>query len=244
MGTMIERRGSELFILVDGTRLLMYKAGPGVWVNHLASALKVRKVGNQMLIYTGETILTAIKATANTWLVGDDGPGPGPDPSPSGFSWPYEPTWLHWVTSEFGPRSGRFHEGMDFSGGPASYGSPIPAINAGTVSHKNNISGAFGNHVAIFHGLHGGRDIYSLYAHMVNPTPLSIGNAVTKGQTIGLVNNTGSSFGSHLHMETHVCMPGQPMRFDNLNPSYSSPRTSINPRSFFAALGDGTWILS
>lgn len=72
----------------------------------------------------------------------------------------------------------------------------------------------------------------------------SIGATVAKGQTIGLINNTGSSQGSHLHMEIHRCSIGGGMRSDTGNPSYSSSRTAYPPRSFFSVYGDGAWIIS
>jgi murein DD-endopeptidase MepM/ murein hydrolase activator NlpD len=173
-------------------------------------------------------------------------PDPDPDPGPGtgDYSWPYEPTPGHWVTSEYGPRSGRFHEGMDFSGGPALLDKPIPAIGDGTVQ-QSGLNGAFGYSVILHHGSIDGFDWKSLYAHQPSyASRPGVGATITKGQQIGLVNNTGSSFGSHLHFEIHRCSIGGGMRWDNGNPSYSSSRTAYNPRNFFSVYGDGTWIIS
>jgi murein DD-endopeptidase MepM/ murein hydrolase activator NlpD len=44
--------------------------------------------------------------------------------------------------------------------------------------------------------------LYILYAHLENPPSLAVGDAVTCGQTIGAVGNTGNSGNPHLHLET------------------------------------------
>jgi murein DD-endopeptidase MepM/ murein hydrolase activator NlpD len=244
MGLLIERQGDTLCLNVQGTRLVFHPTPAGVWINATAGDLKLEPYGNCLVLNTTQTKLLAVPLPNGDWmLTGDYGPGPGPDPGEGDFSWPYEPTWLHWVTSEYGPRNGRFHEGIDFSGGPALYGTPIPAIGDGTV-HLSQYFGAFGNCIIVNHGEFDGFVWYSLHGHMVSVSPLGVGDPVTKAQTIGQVNNTGSSFGSHLHLEIHRVPPGGNLRWDNNNPSYSSPRTAINPRDFFTAYGDGTWIIS
>jgi murein DD-endopeptidase MepM/ murein hydrolase activator NlpD len=245
MGLLIERQGDTLCLNVEGTRLVFHPTPAGIWVNATAGDLKLEPYGNCLVLNTTVAKLIAYPLPNGDWILkGEFGPGPGPDPGEGDFSWPFEPTWLHWVTSEYGPRSGRFHEGIDMSGGPAVYGGPIPAIGDGTV-HQSGLSGAFGYAVILNHGDFDGYTWYSRYAHMPSDAPRPpVGATVSKGDIIGQVNNTGSSFGSHLHMEIHRVPPGGSIRNDNLNPSYSSPRTAINPRDFFTVYGDGTWIIS
>lgn len=101
------------------------------------------------------------------------------------------------VTSEFGPRDGGFHEGIDFG---AAEGTPIPAAASGSVVAAVTLHPGWGNYVKIDHG--GG--IETLYAHMVDPPLVSVGAHVSRGQTLGGVGNTGNSFGDHLHFEVHV----------------------------------------
>ena len=48
------------------------------------------------------------------------------------------------------------------------------------------------------------QSLYLLYAHMKEPSPFSIGESVTCGETIGAVGNTGASGNPHLHFETRV----------------------------------------
>lgn len=144
----------------------------------------------------------------------DTGEGtPDPDPPPQGgtFSWPFP---LSSVTSEYGPRNGRMHQGIDF-GQPE--GRAIPAANAGTV-----IGNGYGSGTGYFVDLRHDNNIVTRYFHMVVRSDyLPIGSTVTKGQTIGRVGNTGNSFGDHLHWETIV------------------NGTHWNPRDFMAAYGDG-----
>lgn len=241
----IEKQGATLVLNLDGQRIVFHPATAGTWICATSGGLKLERSGNLMILNTTQAQLIAYPLTNGQWLLsGSGGPGPGPDPGEGEFSWPYEPSPGHWVTSEYGPRSGRFHEGIDFSGGPAVFGQPIPAIGDGTVQQSGS-NGAFGWSVIINHGEFDGWSWRSLYAHMPESAPRpAVGATVSKGDIIGLVNNTGSSFGSHLHMETHKVPIGGSMRWDNLNPSYSSPRTAINPRDFFTVYGDGTWILS
>lgn len=100
------------------------------------------------------------------------------------------------VSSNFGLRSnpfGRgheFHSGMDF---PGDTGTPVKATAPGTVDEAGH-GGAIGNFVAIEHG-YGYRSVYGhLSRVLVKP-----GEIVSKGQTVGLLGNTGRSSGPHLH---------------------------------------------
>jgi len=170
-------------------------------------------------------------ATANVQLKAETGGSSTPS-----FIWPFP---LSRVTSEYGPRSGRFHEGIDFAGGEAAAGNPIPCAADGTAITVNYSNG-FGNYVIVSHGPVGiaGWNAYTLYAHM-SATAVSQGAGVSQGQTLGYVGNTGNSFGAHLHFETHTVPPGGSLTWDNLNPSYASPRTARSPREFMDAFSTG-----
>ena len=249
MSTTITLSGDSLVMYVDGTTMLFHPTSHGIWIYEGDSALWLEPVGNMIMLTSGEDKVFAYPTNSNTWILdGSIDTSPPIEPPPGGgtgdYSWPFKPDPGMWVTSEYGPRSGRFHEGIDFSGGPAVYGEPIPAIGDAVCTQAGS-NGAFGYSVILFHGTFDSRDWYSLYAHMPSTASQpSVGAAVNKGDIIGFVNNTGSSFGSHLHMEIHKCAVGGGMRWDNLNPSYTSSRTPINPRNFFAGYGDGTWIIS
>ncbi len=100
------------------------------------------------------------------------------------------------VTSEYGPRWGGFHPGIDIAP-PA--GTPIRAAKAGKVIYAGFNDGGYGNFVIIDHG--GG--IATAYAHMAS-IATSQGASIGQGQTVGTVGSTGYSTGPHLHFELRV----------------------------------------
>lgn len=155
---------------------------------------------------------------------------------PGLFIWPFSPSL---ITSEYGPRDGRFHEGTDFAGGAASAGNNIPATSGGTV-YIQGYHSDWGNRIMIYHGVYSGFEIYTHYCHMQSPSPLSVGASVTQGQTVGQVGNTGLSFGAHLHYETHMVPPGGSLIWDPDNPGYGSDRTAVDVRDFMDIYGDPT----
>jgi len=105
--------------------------------------------------------------------------------------WPVNGT----VTSEFGPRWGSFHPGLDIAD-PA--GTPIAASKAGVVVFAGS-NGGYGLFVIIDHG--GG--FATAYAHQ-SRLGVSQGQQVSQGQTIGYVGSTGFSTGNHVHFEIRV----------------------------------------
>ncbi len=98
----------------------------------------------------------------------------------------------------FGMRSGRMHEGIDFTPGN---GAPVQAIADGTVRIASEAGGAYGVHVTIDH-IVDGQLISSHYAHMqYGSLQVSPGQRVTVGTVIGHTGNTGRSYGAHTHFE-------------------------------------------
>lgn len=114
------------------------------------------------------------------------------------FSWPFS---LDLVTSEYGPRDTGFHEGIDFAGGAASSGNPIPAAGDGVVAESVTGHPGWGNYVRLEHDVDGTM-MSTLYAHMIATPSVDVSDTVTRGQTLGYVGDTGNSFGAHLHFET------------------------------------------
>jgi peptidoglycan DL-endopeptidase CwlO len=112
-------------------------------------------------------------------------------PSAAGFIWPVNGP----VTSPFGWRWGRMHEGIDIGVGS---GTPIHAAASGRVIYAGWMSG-YGNLVAIDHG----RGISTAYGHQ-SSIAVSNGQIVSQGQTIGYVGCTGHCFGPHLHFEVRI----------------------------------------
>ena len=112
------------------------------------------------------------------------------------FTWPC-PSCTY-ITSRVGyrwhPVSGqwKYHSGLDIG---AAYGASIVAADGGTVTIAG-LNGGYGKCVMIDHG----NGYYTLYGHM-SSIAVSVGQSVSKGETIGYVGSTGVSTGPHLHFE-------------------------------------------
>lgn len=96
------------------------------------------------------------------------------------------------ITSDFGWRWGKTHDGIDLG---ASTGTPIYAMSKGVVIGSFYDS-SFGNKVEIKYW----DGSISWYGHMSRRIAQK-GDTVMPGELVGLVGNTGHSFGSHLHFE-------------------------------------------
>lgn len=151
----------------------------------------------QQSLATGE--VTVAESTALGAEAFDSAPLPAS--APSALAWPVGGV----VTSPFGPRWGRMHEGIDIG---APTGSSIGAA-AGGVVISAGYDGGYGNAVIVDHG--GG--LVTLYGHM-NEILTSTGAQVSTGQLLGTVGCTGSCTGPHVHFETRVNgIPYDPMAY-------------------------------
>ena len=107
-------------------------------------------------------------------------------------------------TSGFGQRVhpiygvGKMHYGVDFAN---SIGTPVVSAADGVVSYSAPLS-TYGNVVMVTHSIDG-QTFTSLYAHLSSDS-VSVGQVVSKGQTIARMGNTGNSTGPHLHFEIHI----------------------------------------
>jgi murein DD-endopeptidase MepM/ murein hydrolase activator NlpD len=95
----------------------------------------------------------------------------------------------------YGMRWGELHTGVDLA---AAEGTPYLAIHAGTVT-KAGWYGGYGYTVIVQHP-DGSEAIYGHSAQL----SVKEGQQVKAGEQLGLVGNTGHSFGPHLHLEIHV----------------------------------------
>ena len=119
--------------------------------------------------------------------------GSGGYVSTGNFTWPVP----GFTNISCGYSSG--HKAIDISGGGRTiYGTPIVAADSGKVVTAT-YHYSYGNYVMIDHG--GGYS--TLYAH-ASSLAVSVGQTVTKGQTIAYVGSTGNSTGPHLHFEVRV----------------------------------------
>lgn len=107
------------------------------------------------------------------------------------FDWPVKKFVL---TSGFGSRRGRPHDGIDLS---AKRGTPIFAAEDGKVIYAKRFS-SYGNLIVIKHG----GNYFTAYAH-TDTVFVHKDGSVKKGQKIATIGRTGRSSGPHLHFETY-----------------------------------------
>lgn len=118
------------------------------------------------------------------------------------------------ISSGFGPRNGRPHQGIDIA---VPSGTPLYAAYDGTVVRKyvqpyDGVNPSGGLVLALEHINFDGTKFYTVYMHLHSVLDgIRIGVTVHAGQQIGetggLVSdapNCGSSTGAHLHFETHI----------------------------------------
>ena len=114
------------------------------------------------------------------------------------FQWPVENKV---VTATFGEsRWNHFHTGLDIGGGeqeirPIEDGELIFIYEEGNTS--DSIPTGLGNFLVVEHD----EGIRSTYAHLKEGTIDSKVIQVTKSDVIGIVGDSGASFGKHLHFE-------------------------------------------
>ncbi len=99
------------------------------------------------------------------------------------------------ISSPFGPRWGRQHQGIDFA---AKMGTPVYAASPGIVSHSGWETG-YGKSVVVDHG----NGVVTRYAHC-SKVLAKPGDKIAKGGLIAKVGSTGHSTGPHLHFEVLV----------------------------------------
>ena len=111
--------------------------------------------------------------------------------SASGLIWPVHGP----VTSTFGWRWGRMHEGIDIA---VPSGTPVVAAGSGTVISAGWLGG-YGNLVVIDHG----NGLATAYGHN-SSLAVGVGQSVAQGQVIAYSGSTGHSTGPHVHFEVRV----------------------------------------
>ncbi len=114
------------------------------------------------------------------------------------FGTPVDYYWYYYISSYYGyrknPNTGaeELHRGVDIA---VPTGTVVYAAHDGTVMQAAYDS-YYGNYVVITDS----KGYTTKYAHMDSLT-VSAGQSVKKGDTVGKSGNTGSSTGSHLHIE-------------------------------------------
>jgi murein DD-endopeptidase MepM/ murein hydrolase activator NlpD len=111
------------------------------------------------------------------------------------------------ITSPFGVRWGKMHNGIDIG---AAMGDPIYAAMDGKVCCTEWEDG-YGNVIKIDHG----EGVQTIYAHC-SSIGVKLGQYVKKGEKIGQVGSTGKSTGPHVHFEVRIDNIAQdPLKYIN-----------------------------
>jgi murein DD-endopeptidase MepM/ murein hydrolase activator NlpD len=122
------------------------------------------------------------------------GSAPAPPPMISAeddrLAWP-----LHAprVSSPFGTREGRPHEGIDLA---APTGTPVHAAGDGFVLYAGDGVSGYGHMVVLQHA----GDLLTVYAHN-SVVVVKMGDRVRRGQEIARVGQSGRATAPHLHFE-------------------------------------------
>lgn len=128
------------------------------------------------------------------------------------WAWPTNSGYI--ITSQYGWRWGKYHEGVDIALG-YGIGSPIYSIGDGVVADVL-YQKTGGKMIIIDHG----NNIFSMYAHL-NSQLVKEGQTVKRAEKIGTMGNTGFTTGPHLHLSVSQGMP------------YTAGYKFINPLSLY-----------
>ncbi len=130
------------------------------------------------------------------------------------FLWPVDGR----LTSPFGMRDGRRHDGVDIS---APSGTPIKAAAGGKVVYSGQMRG-YGKLILVRHK----DNMFTAYSHN-EANRVKKGQMVKQGQVIARVGRTGRASGPHLHFEIRH---GQTAR----NPLFFLPERGKESSSYMA----------
>lgn len=134
------------------------------------------------------------------------------------------------VSSPYGYRESGFHMGTDYIATitaqvVAVWEGVIVEMATGCATGDMACGGGYGNYLTIDHQ----NGYFTRYAHLQSLAPaLQKGQRVKKGQSLGIIGNTGHSFGAHLHFEVLTALAfysTNPTAFLNPAPFLSGEKT-------------------
>lgn len=187
----LDARGSQITIVLrEGQTLWSIARAHGVSVEAIARANGLK---NPERVRAGQRLIIPVSRTASHryQMMAPSAPRVGTLRISAGFMWPARGV----LTSRFGWRRYRHHDGIDIAARP---GTPIFAAKAGTVIFSGWYFG-YGRTVLIDHG----RGVTTRYAH-ASALLVRTGQEVRQGQVIARVGCTGHCTGPHLHFEVLV----------------------------------------
>jgi hypothetical protein len=126
------------------------------------------------------------------------------------------------------------HKGIDmcwnsnYGGANAPVYAPADGKVVATVNTMGNTAGkdnSWGNLVKIDHG----NNVYTLMAHLLKGSVcVKVGDKVVRGQQVAKMNNSGNSYGCHVHFELYIGGSGTGYRVDPLKYVYAYPNDVVN----------------
>lgn len=185
--------GQELIILpLDG---VYHKVKEGDTLKTIAAKYRVTP---EKIVEYGPNALDSVDAAlaVGQMIIVPDGDATPPEPpAQKRASAPWRNLDMVW------PAYGSITQGFWLPAHPAidigaSLGTTVRAADAGVVTQAGWSSYGYGRYVVIRHN----DGFTTLYAHL-SRIDVSAGDAVARGQQIGLVGSTGRSTGPHLHFE-------------------------------------------
>lgn len=115
---------------------------------------------------------------------------------------PFAFDWSGQISSHYGwrvhpvYRDLRIHRGLDIG---VPIGTPILAVHAGVVTYVRFSDTGYGNYIVVENA----EGLRSVYAHCDTITAV-LGQSVYQGEVIATAGSTGTSTGSHLHLEVSL----------------------------------------
>lgn len=186
-----------LHVVVSGDTLNTIAKKYGGDIDEIAgfNDLKVNQkltIGDKVMVPYGQSSYsaTAVKSTSGVYSNGTSRliPGSSSGPDYQGY---YQKPFL------VGKKTQGLHgyNSVDYG---MPIGSPLYAAASGVViiAKNSGYNGGYGNYVTIQHP----NGTQTVYGHM-NYVSVSVGQSVTKGESIGSSGNSGKSTGPHLHFE-------------------------------------------
>lgn len=191
----------------DNTQYVGYEKVKQEGENGLSIVSEIQKRVNGEIISTKTLSTEEVKPSVDKIIIRgtkrystSSGGGSWSGEIPVGIgSWVWPTNAPYTISSGFGYRWGKLHEGLDISG--TGYGSPIKAANNGVVV-QSGYTGTNGNYIVIAHS----NGYHTMYAHM-STRYKAVGATVYAGDVIGLMGHSGFATGTHLHFAIYNGMP-------------------------------------
>ncbi len=184
-------KSAKTHVVKRGETLLLIARTYGV--NYLDIA-KLNGLKKPYTIYVGQRLVVRGQkpGKGKTKPVKHDKPPPviaAPSAKTFRLIWPTKGR----LTSKFGPRNNRMHDGIDIA---AKIGTKVVAAASGEVVYADNRLTGYGNLIIIRHN----KTMFTAYAHN-DRNFVKKGDKVKRGQVIAHVGNSGRVTGPHLHFE-------------------------------------------